>query len=273
MIRDVLVCVNDSPGRDNTIRAAAQFAKDNDARLTGLHIMFDELSAFPAFGPYPLEMIDRVQTYQQESALKAENSFNNITSMVQCATCWHTVNSTEKPLKRMLYSDIVFTNQPSKDTFNEYKFVNSLILESGKPVMIIPHNWKGLKFGNKALLAWIETREAIQAVHAALPLMQAADHVDVVSVQQGRSTDQELADGVEISNYLSHRGVNCQFHCEHTDKEHNYEEDVLMACVTDYKSDLVIMGGYGHSRLREVILGGVTRHMISQSVIPVLLAH
>lgn len=278
MLRDIMVCVNDTLGRDNTIQVAAQLAVEQGARLTGLYISSDELEyAVPPLGFVSNDMVENILSHQQEQANIAKENFNNIASSIGCESTWHMMSENERPLVLMLYTDLIVIDQPNKEahrsTFNDEKFVNRLILETAKPILTIPPKWEEGAIGKRILLGWNETREAIRALQDSLPLMEKAQKVDVVTVDYRYDKDAELKRGVEIGNFLARKGIDSQFHAGYLDQQLDNEESVLLAHAHDYGSDLIVIGGYGHSRLRQIVLGGVTRYLTNNSDVPVLLSH
>jgi hypothetical protein len=93
------------------------------------------------------------------------------------------------------------------------------------------------------------------------------------SVNQEAGLGAEFIHGIGISEYLTEHGLTCEYYSEHMkDNDHN-EYQTLIRHVSDYLGDLIIIGGYGHSRIRETVLGGMTRRLIKSSSIPVLMAH
>ena len=105
-----------------------------------------------------------------------------------------------------------------------------------------------------------------------MPLLKLADHVDAVTVNY-ETDDQELIKMSDISNYLSRRNVVNHFHSAVTDEHHDTPEKVLMNFAGTRSADLIVVGGYGHTRLREIILGGATRNLSKHSTVPVLFSH
>ena len=148
-------------------------------------------------------------------------------------------------------------------------FVESVVIDSGKPALIIPHISAADPIGRVALVAWKETRESARAVAAALPLLQRAERVEVTmwgelgSTQRGEPTD--------IEAYLHKHGVKARVHRQGDETPELGE--YLLSLVADFSGSLLVMGCYGHSRARELILGGTTRTVMSSMTVPVLMAH
>jgi len=275
MYKYILVCVTESEGRDNTIKAAAAFANQHGSSVTGLYVTLGEDSpVIPPFGAVSADLIEEAITRQQDRLAKAKESFMEITDSMECAATWLAVDEQAHPLRAVLYADLAITNQAAYDPrrgVSNMGFINSLVLETGKPVLLIPTGWHEPQLGNRIVVGWDESREAVRAVQDALPLLQHAEQVDVVSINYEGEDD--VVDVSEITSYLKQRNVNNDFHLKITDEHHDTPEKVLANYCEVNDVDLLVMGGYGHTRLREIILGGVTRHMIKNSEIPILLSH
>lgn len=274
MYKDIVVCINEADGRDNTITAAARFAKDNNANLTGLYVRVRDMPAMGPYGYISEEIARDIQKTEDDRAAKAKQSFESITADLTTEANWLEVAESQHPLKIIAYADLVITNQVSYDPRqgrSNMSFVNNLILETGKPVILIPNAWQESTFGTNIVVGWNESREASRAVQDAMPLLQQANNVEVVCVNY--KGEDEAVDVSQISSYLSRRNVSNSFKLAVTDDHLNSPEKVLHARAVNNSANLIVVGGYGHARLREIILGGVTRFLTKKSTIPVLFSH
>ena len=146
----------------------------------------------------------------------------------------------------------------------------ALILGSGRPVFLVPNDGLALATARRVLVAWSGTREAARAVFDALPILQQAEYVRMVTIHAtGDSAGQEV-DG-SICTALTRHNVNCRA------IEHIARHEDVGRCLTQqaiaHKADLLVMGCYGHTRLREFVFGGATRHQLRHMMIPVLMSH
>ncbi len=118
------------------------------------------------------------------------------------------------------------------------------------------------------LVAWNGTREAARATHDALPFLTQADKVVVLGVS---ASGEDHIPGADLSTHLARHGVSVEIH----NREANDVSvgDAILNAASDYGADLLVIGAYGHSRLRELVLGGVTRHLLRHMTIPVLMSH
>ena len=140
---------------------------------------------------------------------------------------------------------------------------------SGKPALVLPYIGAPKALGDTVLIAWKPTREAARAVAAALPMLQSAKAVHVVSW----GDDESLVSGekLDLTTYLKLRGVQTTWHKQ--GQAPNDLGEMLLSFAFDIQADLLVMGCYGHSRAREWMLGGVTRTLMDSMTLPVLMAH
>ncbi|MDE1148435.1 MAG: universal stress protein [Azospirillaceae bacterium] len=147
--------------------------------------------------------------------------------------------------------------------------LEAILLDSARPLLVVPPAFQaGASLGRRIAIAWNGSRESTQAVVQALPLLKAADSVHIIACQTAKT---DGAVGRELADYLAWQGVHAQVRQPAANGQ--AVGAVLLATAAAVEADTLVLGGYGHSRLREMILGGVTRHVLNNATIPVLLAH
>ena len=171
------------------------------------------------------------------------------------------------------YADLLVLGQRDPNDASQadvpHDFIESVVIESGKPALVVPHIGISGPLGQVALVAWKETRESARAVAAAMPMLQRANRVEVatwgdpISTQRNGPTD--------IETFLRRHGVKANV--RHEGKESPQLGEYLLSLAADVGADLLVMGCYGHSRARELILGGTTRTVLKSMTVPVLMAH
>jgi nucleotide-binding universal stress UspA family protein len=163
---------------------------------------------------------------------------------------------------------VVAQGEPDDDGI-ESLTIESALFDSGRPVLVVPYIQKeGLKLG-RVMVCWDGSRSAARAVADALPLLQRAAQVDVVTVDR-KERRNELR-GAQIAEHLARHKVKVDL--KSLVAPDSETADVLLSQAADSEADLIVMGGYGHSRLREFVLGGVTRSMLGAMTAPVLMSH
>jgi len=171
------------------------------------------------------------------------------------------------------YADLLVMGQrdPQEPPQSEVPpdFVESVIIDSGKPVLVIPHIGATDPIGRVALVAWKEARESARALAAAMPLLQRAERVEVAMWGDLGSTQRR--EPTDIEAFLQKHGVKARIHRQ--GEEPPQLGEYLLSLVADVSAELLVMGCYGHSRARELILGGTTRTVLNSMTVPVLMAH
>jgi nucleotide-binding universal stress UspA family protein len=151
--------------------------------------------------------------------------------------------------------------------------LEAILLDSARPLLVVPPAFHagasaGASLGRHIALAWNGSRESAQAVAQALPLLKTAETVTVIAVGTAKTSG---AAGRDLADYLAWHGITAQL--RQPAAEGRPVGALLLATAEAAGADLLVLGGYGHSRLREMILGGVTRHVLYNAALPVLLAH
>jgi nucleotide-binding universal stress UspA family protein len=175
------------------------------------------------------------------------------------------------------YADLVVLGQYDPDDHgagSPASLVPEAMLGCARPTLIVPfYSPRFPHLGRNVLVAWDGGREAARAVRDALPLLARADQVIVSSVVEGERFDTDAPPpGTSLAHYLARHGVKVEVRPSVAAGELSIADE-LLARLTDYDIDLLVMGGFGHSRLRELILGGVTRSILKSMTAPVLMSH
>jgi nucleotide-binding universal stress UspA family protein len=153
----------------------------------------------------------------------------------------------------------------------ERDLFRDVLFESGRPVILVPEAYKAKESPRRILVAWSPEREATRAVHDALPLLQGADLVTILVVVEGSNVNGEEDAGADIARHLARHDVKTEV--KHAPSGGRTAQAVVADEARYLGADLIVMGGYGHSRLRQWIFGGVTRDMMDDLKTPVLMAH
>lgn len=172
------------------------------------------------------------------------------------------------------YSDLVIIGQTDLDEMSPTTlpdFPEFVVMNSGRPVLIVPYTGSYGTLAKRVLIAWDASTSATRAVTGALPLLKQAENVDVVVFNaDARGDAHGEQPGSDIGLYLARHGVKVNVVRQKTDIDVG---NALLSISTDLNSDMIVMGGYGHSRFREILLGGVTRTVLESMTVPVLMSH
>jgi nucleotide-binding universal stress UspA family protein len=174
---------------------------------------------------------------------------------------------------RARFADVVVLPQPYGEGrgVELEPVVEGALFDGQTPVLVVPDGATPVARPARVVVAWNESSEALRAVRAALPLLQAADQVHVVVIDPPQHGANRSDPGGMLSQYLSRHGVAAEI--DVLSKTMPRVSDVLNRHARDVDAQMIVMGAYGHSRFREAILGGATRHMLEQAAVPVFLAH
>ena len=143
-----------------------------------------------------------------------------------------------------------------------------MLLRTGRPLMIIPQAVEAQQIGRRVMIAWNASREAARAVADAIPFIEHADQVRVLCVNPDGIGD---IPGADITKHLARHNAAVEATALNV-KNRSIGESIAEAA-GDWSADLIVMGAYGHSRLREYVMGGVTRHMLHETKIPLMMSH
>lgn len=171
------------------------------------------------------------------------------------------------------YADLVVIGQNDPNEMSPVTpsdFPQYVVLNSGRPVLLLPHSGRFDTIGRRLLIAWNESMEATRALAGALPVLQCAATADAVIFNRRVYSHRQSAQaGADLAAYLARHGVRIQL----LQRDASDTGQALLALARDLGSDLLVMGGYGHHRFREILLGGVTSSVLEGMTIPVLMAH
>ena len=272
-IKDILVHVDDDKGNAQRLQLAAQLAEKHSAHLTGVYIIPNLIVPMYAEVQIPADILEAQEAEAQKRAEQAEAEFKSIANSVGCASEWHCVRgyAERQLLMHARHTDLVMLGQAEESGLMSVQsdLDDQIILGAGRPVLMIPYISVQSPLGKNILVAWNGSRESVRAVNDALPLLQSADRVDVVAINPGAGEgDIPTAD---ICLHLARHGVKAQ--ASQSVAKDIEVGDVLLSRAADMGMDMIVMGAYGHSRLRETVLGGATRHLLAHMTVPVLLSH
>jgi nucleotide-binding universal stress UspA family protein len=148
--------------------------------------------------------------------------------------------------------------------------IEAALLGSGRPIVIVPHYQQGAVKFDRILVCWDGSHNAARAIADAMPFLTRAKQVEVVTVATGGKADDGMP-GLYIAHHLSRHGVIAELS---NIVAHSQEVSLRIRSHAEQQSaDLMVMGGYGHSRLREFVLGGATRDILASTVVPTLMSH
>lgn len=172
------------------------------------------------------------------------------------------------------YADVAVMTRPSEGAGVELReeIIEGVLFHSGRPALIAPPGWKGASVGKRVVIAWDASREATRALSEADDLLEFAEAVTVVTVDaKPKMFGHGDQPGANIAGHLSRRGLPAQV--QNVDSAGRSASATILDTAQALNADLIVMGGYAHSRLRELVFGGATRELLRNTTVPLLMAH
>jgi nucleotide-binding universal stress UspA family protein len=271
--KDILVHVDERPRTRARLELAAGLAARFQSRLIALNIRSQGLMPSHVTAQFG-GSLDRIGAAgDAAAALRAKAMVESIATEPGVDREWRDVTGLagETLSLHARYADLVVLGQAEPDADGD-RLADEVIMAVGRPVLVVPYAGRFSTLGRKVMIAWNGSREATRAVHDALPLLVGAHEVHVIAINPGHGmAGHGDIPGADICLHLSRHGVNAV--CEHVDSDDLNAGEMLLSRAADEDIDLLVMGGYGRSRLREMVLGGTTRHMLDSMTVPVLFSH
>ena len=267
--KTILVHLDDRPRRSERLALAFTLAARFDAHLVALFAL--EATRIPSYafaeaGP----LVEEIQARRRaEAARAAEAEFRQAERRAGGKAEWRLSSAEPVAALRLnaRYADLVVAGQPEDPAGQA--LAAELVLGAGRPVLFVPYAARFADTGKRVLVAWNASREAARAVSDALPLLARAEAVDIVAFAPGGDHGEIPAS--DIALYLARHGVKAT-----AARDVAPGMDIgprILSRAADAEADLIVMGAYGHSRLRELALGGATRTLLEAMTVPVLMAH
>jgi len=275
-IEDLAVHVDHRDTCREGLELAVALAARTNAHLTGIYV--DSVPVAPelaALSTAPV-LLESLAEEQRSRAAKARERFDAAVREAGIRTSFQHAEGPMFPAlnRQARYADLLVLTQEGDGESGPVLggFADYAVVDCGRPVLVAPFIGAALPAGGTALVAWNGTREAARAANDALPLLALAERVEVVVIEP---QDTALAGaehpGAGLSQHLARHGIAAEAKViTGSDAEAG---DLLLSHAADVDANLIVMGAYGHSRWRELVLGGMTRHMLLHMTVPVLMSH
>ncbi|WP_119157669.1 universal stress protein [Caldimonas tepidiphila] len=275
--RSILVALDAGARCAPRIALAAQLAAEHDAHLVGLAptgtVFMPPDPSGGGLGANYLQL--SIDFLRQEAGKQAERFRAQVAPLG--LRSFEALVDAEDPAPSVIaharLADLVVVGQhePGSASSMPPDLPQQVLMDSGRPVLIVPYAAEAAAPGRTVLVAWDRSREAARAVSDALPLLGRAAAVHVVMFLPAGDTDLPgTPPGADLAQWLARHGVRADVARVPTPIDTG---NALLSHAADLGADLIVMGGYGHSRLRETVLGGVTRTVLRHMTVPVLMSH
>lgn len=283
-LKDILVHVDNGNRSEARVNVALGLARRHGAHLTGLYAAdipnteYFYGATLPFSGGGAEQVVQRMRADAAAASTGMETAFRDRLRREGLEGEWRFVEG-HVPATVALharYADLTIVGQPNpydaRDDAGGDATVVTPLMSSGRPVLVIPFAGDFRVIGEHVLVAWNASREAARAVNDALPLLEQAKKVTVLAVnpKQGIAGHGDVP-AADIALHLARHGVKAE--AAHTVANDIPDGEALLSYAADIGADLIVAGGYGHSRAREMVFGGVTRTLIEEMTVPVFLSH
>lgn len=276
--RSMMVCLDDSARSQERLDFAIRLALSDEAHLTGVHLSYMPLASYMAYDgaePAYAQLEQDLLRRQQD----AEAAFADATRRAGLKTGWVAARSESLDSVALLArgQDLVIAGQRDPEdatTWIGEGFPGRFLLETARPVLMTPCTGPLQPLFERIAVAWNGSREAARAVADALPLLRQAGHVMVLMVvpPPARHEEPKSVPRPDIMAWLHRHGVRAEL-IEDVGSDDAGEWMLARLGEDDLQADLLVAGAYGHSRLTEIILGGVTRTLLRDMTLPILFSH
>ncbi len=292
-LKDILVHTDNSASSEVRLEYATRLAEIHDAHLTGLyvaspmkrvataarqtpHYILPDLGG-RSLRDYEQKAKDLHEEHSEHVHLAADSARMRFEEPAKKRKVRHEWDYAEGAMMEALthharFCDVAIVGQPGPDSARRFgeTVTDHLILSVGHPVLVVPNMAGEFTVGKRVMIAWDRSPLATRAVHNSRPFLRHADNVNILAINLKPETHGELP-GSGICEHLARHDIVAEPVRIKTDSEKL--ADVIVATAEEHGIDLIIMGAYGQSRLRERILGGVTNRLLNDSPIPLLMNH
>ena len=282
--RTIVAYLPDADSAPRTLKAAAVLARKSNAHLVGLYVKTGLRIYFAGSSYYDVGMLETMMedhnARHEEQSAKIRDMVNEMAKAETFPCELHIsetvkTDATEAVLAHARPADLIVCPNGAGDKQIDPEDADvpvRLMLEAGRPVLVVPAGWNGDTLGEDITLAYNGSREATRAAFDALPLLKEAKEVHAVWVDPTLARDEDLTRAAdEIAVTLARHGGKIA-----AETEASGDNSIALAIIArarDNGSDMIVMGAYGHMRLREMIFGGTSREILNLLPLPALMSH
>jgi nucleotide-binding universal stress UspA family protein len=278
MIKDLVVDLSVAAERDPAAEFALSVASAFAARVVGVAFQSDPITpaALMDSMPPPPDLIEALRMESERAAKAAASRFDGAAKLAFVSFETRIVTSTVAGAANRFAElarrfDLSVVAQAKPDALGaEALIVEQALFDSGRPVLVVPYIQTAPFKVDRVMLCWDGSRPAARAAGDALPILSRAQVIEVLTIESGKLKSDEIP-GADIAEHLAHHGLNVTV--TRTASGDVDVANVILSHAADSGADLIVMGGYGHSRLREFVLGGATRGILTSMTVPTLMSH
>jgi nucleotide-binding universal stress UspA family protein len=275
MLKDIVVNLSSQGPRDFAAEYATSIAAMFGAHITGVSFVYEPVIPDGMLGGVPVDLIELQRQENSKAANDAISRFDAAAKKAGLSAETRLLDATFGGAATRFAQisrrfDLVVVGQAQRERGPaDDLLIEGALFESGRPLVVVPYiQRRGITL-ERVLACWDGSRTAARAIGDAMPLLERAKAVEVVIVAEERKSEEMT--GANMNAHLVRHGVAASV--KRIAKGDIAIQDALLSYAADSGADFMVMGGYGHSRLREFILGGVTRGILASMTLPVLMSH
>ncbi len=276
MIKDILVNLSLGERGGFAGEYAVSVAAAFEAHVAGIAFLYDPIIPLSGAGYIPADVIDTQERDNANATKAAADHFAQAAARAGVSAEPLTLSSSVSGageqfsrLARRFDLSVVGQAEPETNAVEEV-IAEAALFDSGRPIILVPYIQKAPLKLERVMVCWDGGRQAARAMADAMPLLERAGRVEVVIVADEHGKEDEIA-GADVGQHLARHGLNVEV--KRVAMGDIDVADVLLSHAADISADIIVMGGYGHSRLREFVLGGVTRSILQSMTVPVFMSH
>lgn len=277
-IKTIAVLIDTSPSRETRRDYAIHLARRHGAHLIGIFLLPADIAGSPASSHVRgqtaiADLLHHQQVRKDDMIRQARDVFERHAARqdVHCEFRVHTPRGEDERRIGALHADLVVAAPPKASWVDDGPPADVVQLTTGVPFLLVPETWRSVEPPQRILIGWNGSRESRRAIGDALPLLARASSVTVLIVDPQANIPAGEEPGVEVAMFLLRHGV--RLTVDPVQSHSRAIPEVILEYAVSNDHDLIVLGAYSHARAREIVLGGVTRSLLAQSPIPLLISH
>ncbi len=278
-LKNILIHLDHTRGSETRLALGLEWARITEAHITAIALVGEVYFPTMAGVSLPPQLLDEQIKAAEERAKEVLDAARKQAEQAGIAieTRHETAVIDRLPFvfaRHARHADVAIVGQPDpeQDDLDATLLAEAAFMDSGRPALVIPYTCALRALPEKILVAWDGSREAVRAVNDALPFLEHAKAVTLLVIDPNRYKDRLGEDpGADMATQLARHNINVTL--KTTKSEGLSVAETLQSEAQTAGAEIIVMGGYGHSRLREVLIGGVTHSMLNNSPIALMLSH
>lgn len=276
MIKDILVQLDCQSPNEVAQNYAVALADNFNAHASSSAIAYQPMAPGTIFGNLAAQLLDATRVENLRLAREATAKFEeaaraagvNFSSQVERAPIGDAGRHVAMIARR--FDLTVIRQEREGDYRRQIDIIEGVMFGSGRPLIVVPYIHTAPPVLDRVMICWDRSQHAARAIADAMPILMQAKQIEVVTVAEGRIETPDLP-GADIARHLARHGLDVKL--QNLVADEIDIGDAILSYAADSSADFIVMGGYGHSRVREFVLGGVTRTILKTMTVPVLFSH